>query len=79
MGKVVFAEIIGRFCHVAWEESLPSFSPCELERLPVSLSNATGMFEYSGQEVKNALPHLLCSLSHMVLSAPRAFDSYARV
>lgn len=39
-------------------KSLPSFSPHELECLPVSLSSATGMFEYSGQEVKNTLPHL---------------------
>ena len=47
----VFAMCVGR-------DPLPSFSPCELECLPVSLSNATGVFEYSGQEVKNTLPHL---------------------
>ena len=40
------------------------FSLCELECLPVSLSNATGMFEYSGQEVKkhtSSSPRLLCT------------------
>lgn len=41
--------------------SLPSFSPCELECLTASLSNTTGVFEYSGQEVKNTLLHLHCS------------------
>lgn len=73
----MFAEIIGwilflpsEFCHVAWEESLTSFSPCELECLPSSLSNATGLFEYSGQGVKNILPQLLYSFAHVVISSP---------
>lgn len=74
--KVVFTGITGyilflpsEFCRVAWEEkSMPSFSPRELECLPVSLSNATGVFEYSGQEVKNTLPHLLYSFAHVISS-----------
>lgn len=53
---------------------LPSFSPRELECLPVSLSNAIGMFEYSGQEVRNTLPHLLYSFAHGVISSPSTWQ-----
>lgn len=40
---------------------------------PVSLSDATGVFEYSGQEVKNtsSSPPLFCVL----LSVPKALNS----
>lgn len=45
---------------------------CELECLPVSLSNATGMLEYSGQEVNNRLLHFLRYFAHGGISGPQA-------
>lgn len=44
----------------------------ELECLPDSLSNATGMFEYSGQKVNNTLLHFLRYFTHGVISGPEA-------
>lgn len=36
----------------------------------VCVSKATGVFGYSGQEVKNTLPHLLYSFAHVFISSP---------
>lgn len=51
------------------------FSAGEPARSPVSLSNATGMFEYSGQEMYNARPLFFCMLRYYF---PEHFTLYTR-
>lgn len=61
---------------VAWEDSLGSvFLLANPSVSPVSLSNATGMFEYSGQEMCSARPLFFCMLRYYF---PEHFTLYTR-